>query len=57
MTSETCKHLDDKEKISEPVDDLTDGFAINGCCGGGCYVITGINFCPFCGINLTEAKK
>lgn len=25
---------------------------INGCCGGGCYVITGMKFCPFCGTAL-----
>lgn len=24
-------------------------WALNGCCGGGCFVMTGINFCPFCG--------
>lgn len=25
---------------------------VNGCCGGGCYVLTGIRFCPFCGTKL-----
>lgn len=25
---------------------------INGCCGGGCYVITEMLFCPFCGTAL-----
>jgi len=22
---------------------------INGCCGGGCFVVTDMKFCPFCG--------
>jgi len=48
-----CKHLKD-ERISESVDEDKDGtFAINGCCGGGCYVISGIAFCPFCGIKIS----
>lgn len=25
---------------------------VNGCCGGGCYVITEMRFCPFCGSKL-----
>ena len=25
---------------------------INGCCGGGCYVVTEMKFCPFCGSSL-----
>lgn len=25
---------------------------INGCCGGGCYVVTDVKFCPFCGVSL-----
>lgn len=25
---------------------------INGCCGGGCYVVTGMKFCPYCGTKL-----
>ena len=62
-----CKHLAtrrfysrddvDAEKgnkgITEKVEDCgDDGFAIYGCCGGGCYVINGIKFCPFCGVKL-----
>ncbi len=27
-------------------------WGINGCCGGGCYVVTGMVFCPFCGAKL-----
>ena len=25
---------------------------VNGCCGGGCYVLKDIKFCPFCGSKL-----
>lgn len=25
---------------------------VNGCCGGGCYVLAAIKFCPFCGARL-----
>ena len=25
---------------------------VNGCCGGGCYVLRDIKFCPFCGTKL-----
>ena len=34
---------------------LDDGtWVVNGCCGGGCYVITDMRFCPFCGSALTS---
>ena len=26
---------------------------INGCCGGGCYVVTDMKYCPFCGTILS----
>ena len=29
---------------------------INGCCGGGCFVVIGMAFCPFCGHNLKQGK-
>ena len=25
---------------------------VNGCCGGGCYVLTGLKFCPWCAAPL-----
>jgi hypothetical protein len=31
-----------------------DTWAINGCCGGGCYVVTEMVFCPYCGTSLIE---
>jgi len=33
------------------------GWAVNGCCGGGCYVLPSIAFCPFCGSKLKQADK
>lgn len=27
-------------------------WGVNGCCGGGCYVLYPICFCPFCGKSL-----
>lgn len=38
----------------EKSDDGT--WSINGCCGGGCFVVTEMKFCPFCGINLRLNK-
>jgi len=28
-------------------------WSVNGCCGGGCYVLTDVKFCPFCGAAKT----
>lgn len=30
---------------------------INGCCGGGCYVVTKMKFCPYCGTSLLNASE
>ena len=30
---------------------------INGCCGGGCYVVTSMRWCPFCGALIAEEPK
>lgn len=30
---------------------------IKGCCGGGCYVVTGMLFCPYCGMRLIEEEQ
>jgi len=50
---EKCKHLDDW-RVNQPVVKEKDGYAIQGCCGGGCCVITGIKYCPFCGKKIWE---
>lgn len=36
----------------EMMDDGT--WAVNGCCGGGCYVLTDLKFCPFCGAKIDQ---
>ena len=46
-----CEHLLDG-KVTQNFTLLEDGYAINGCCGGGCYVIHGIIYCPYCGEKL-----
>jgi hypothetical protein len=28
---------------------------INGCCVGGCYVVTEMKYCPYCGASLVLA--
>lgn len=33
------------------------GWAVDGCCGGGCVVLTGLKFCPFCGTKLPETDQ
>ncbi len=38
----------------EPDNDGT--WNINGCCGGGCYVVIEMKFCPYCGSKLSEAR-
>ena len=30
---------------------------INGCCGGGCFVVTEMRFCPFCGSKLEHPTQ
>ena len=30
---------------------------IAGCCGGGCYVIEDMKFCPFCGVKISSEMK
>jgi len=30
---------------------------INGCCGGGCFVVTEMRFCPFCGAKLKHPSQ
>lgn len=33
------------------------GWSVNGCCGGGCYVLDDLNFCPFCGAALPPPEQ
>lgn len=50
--SNICEHLYNSDYVSQTVELFKDGYAINGCCGGGCFVITNIKYCPFCGMIL-----
>jgi hypothetical protein len=39
------------------IEQLEDGtWAVNGCCGGGCFVLEGLKFCPFCGAALPSKE-
>lgn len=29
---------------------------VNGCCGGGCAVVSEMKFCPFCGSSLADVS-
>lgn len=31
------------------LDDESGNWNVNGCCGGGCYVLQDLKYCPFCG--------
>ena len=33
-----------------------DAWAVNGCCGGGCYVVIGMKYCPYCGTELDNRE-
>ena len=30
---------------------------INGCCGGGCFVVTEMRYCPYCGTPLNFEEE
>ncbi len=32
------------------------GWCVNGCCGGGCFVLAEVKFCPYCGAKLPEVE-
>jgi len=32
-----------------PFEVIGNDISVNGCCGGGCYVITDLLYCPWCG--------
>jgi len=42
-----------KSRPHEGIEQDDDGsWNVNGCCHGGCYVLSGMKFCPFCGTAL-----
>lgn len=36
------------------IERTSSGYNVYGCCGGGCYVLTDIKFCPWCGTPLDK---
>ena len=42
--------------VSQIERDASGTFNVNGCCGGGCFVLTEIRFCPWCGANIFKAS-
>ena len=32
------------------------GWQVNGCCGGGCYVLENLRFCPWCSKELPNVQ-
>lgn len=52
MIKHCCEKL--KNDLDDKVIEYDDGrYSVNGCCGGGCYVMSNIKFCPHCGTKLT----
>lgn len=45
----SCEHLESEKVTQEAILEEDATYSIPGCCGGGCYIIAGIMFCPFCG--------
>jgi hypothetical protein len=47
---------EDAERVGHKLSQFEQGedgdWNINGCCGGGCFVVSGMKFCPYCGSAL-----
>lgn len=54
-----CQQFAEKveETSGEFERDSEGGWNIGGCCGGGCYVVEKMEFCPFCGARLSDADS
>lgn len=47
------KDIEGKSYIRQKIEQCPEGkYSIEGCCHGGCYVITDMSYCPFCGVEL-----
>lgn len=45
----------ERAALDAQIERAADGtWSVNGCCGGGCYVLTEVRFCPFCGADVTR---
>lgn len=48
-----CEQM--RDTLSEEQIELVDAdsaWGILGCCGGGCYVMNNVRYCPYCGTEL-----
>ena len=43
-----------KPEYQIELDEVSGLWNVNGCCGGGCYVLQDLVFCPFCGKNIKQ---
>lgn len=45
-----------QKNLDDPItyNDLRHSWNIEGCCGGHCYVLDNVRFCPFCGAKLVS---
>jgi hypothetical protein len=53
MSDTCCKKFEDALEDSTLERDADGSYNVNGCCGGGCYVLSEVNYCPYCGTKLT----
>lgn len=40
--------------MNDELDKKTGLWNVNGCCGGGCYVLQDLAYCPWCGANIKK---
>lgn len=60
MNPRCCKEMREHMKDSEEdrfqwggiVPGNNGSWDVPGCCGGGCYILTDIKYCPWCGKSL-----
>ena len=52
MTKHCCEAFEAHTGTHNKGFEFFDGWHLNGCCGGGCYVLADIRYCPFCGTHL-----
>ena len=62
MAETCCAHFREHQQQADHGNGLfeqgTDGFwSVNGCCGGGCYVVKDIAYCPFCGARIAAPPQ
>ena len=47
-----------EKKVRKQQFEFSEGdWGISGCCGGGCYVVKKMKFCPYCGAALLDGEK